>query len=114
MFPEAKLSSDRLKEFLDTGKDWTRLRTSITGVFVLKLPPYKSAPSRLAMELNPVNERGAPAKRRGLVLRTASELNAFNDLYQYDKLAKLMGMLDDVNPETGAVRARKDEDLIEL
>lgn len=108
------MSSNRLKEFLDTGKDWTRRRTSIPGVFVLKLPVYKSAPSRLVVELNPINERGTPTKRRGLVLRTPSELNAFNDLYQYDKLVKLIDMLVEVNPKAGAGRARKDEDVIEL
>lgn len=99
---------------METGKNWARWRTSIPGVFVLKLPAYKRSPSRLAVELNPVNERGTPIKRRGLVLRTVTELEAFNDLYQYDKLTKLMNMLDDVNPKKVHSRAVKDVEVIEL
>jgi len=53
-----ELSEDRLVEFLRSGKDWGRLRTSVPGVFVLKLPAYKGSPSRLAIELNPVGEDG--------------------------------------------------------
>lgn len=108
------LSSDKLKEFLETGKDWSRIMTSIPGVFVLKLPVYKRAPSRLAIEINPVNESSRSTKRRGLVLRTPSELEAFNGVYQFEKLEKLMGMLEGVNPRPGAGRPRKDEEVIEL
>jgi len=108
------LSSDRLREFLETGKDWSRLRTSVPGVFVLKLPVYKRSPSRLAIELNPVNEIGNPTKRRGLVLRTRSELESFNEAYQFDKLAKLIGLLEGVNPKPGAAQGRKDKEVIEL
>ena len=108
------LSSDKLKEFLDTGKDWSRLRTSVPGVFVLKLPVYKRSPGRLAIEINPVNEIGTPLKRRGLVLRTVSELEAFNGVYQYERLAKLIDLLEAVNPGPGAGGARKGERVIEL
>jgi len=101
------LSSDSLREFLETGKDWSRLRTSVPGVFVLKLPVYKRSPSRLAIELNPVNEIGNPTKRRGLVLRTRSELEGFNEAYQFDKLAKRARGDPAITgaPETGRFRA---------
>ena len=72
-----ELSEDRLVEFLRSGKDWGRLRTSVPGVFVLKLPAYKGSPSRLAIELNPVGEDGLPKKKRGLVLRSKAELEDF-------------------------------------
>jgi len=68
------LSEEKLTEFLKNGKDWSRMRTSVEGVFVLKLPAYKGSPSRLAVELNPVGEDGSPKKRRGLVLRSTAEL----------------------------------------
>jgi hypothetical protein len=32
------------------------VRTSVPGVFVLKLPAYRGSPTRLAVELNPVGE----------------------------------------------------------
>ena len=43
-----------------------RLKTSVPGVFVLKMPAYKTSPARLAIELNPTDESGAPTKKRGL------------------------------------------------
>lgn len=108
------MSEGKLAEFLKSGKDWSRLRTSLPGVFVLKLPAYKGSPSRLAIELNPVGEDGAPKKRRGLVLRSKAELEDFKQLFQYDKLSKLMEMLEAVNPKVEAGRRVKGEEFIEL
>jgi len=107
------MAEEKLADFLDTGKEWSRLRTSVPGVFVLKLPAYKRSPSRLAIELNPVDRIGNPSKRRGLVLRTTAELEAFNELYKYDKLSKLLGMLDGIN-QVKTDKGRKEEPVIEL
>ena len=100
--------------FLKTGKDWSRVKTSVPGVFVLKLPMYKSAPTRLAVELNPTDGAGRPKKRRGLVLRTRNDLEEFKELFQYERLSKLLRMLDQINPEVEARKPRKDEEVIEL
>ena len=108
------MSEEKLADFLRKGKDWSRLRTTIPGVFVLKLPSYKSSPTRLAVELNPVDESGKPKKRRGLVLRSSGELEDFKELFQYEKLSKLLGILDSVNPKVEAVRRKKEEEIIEL
>ena len=101
-------------DFLKTGKDWSRLRTSVQGVFVLKLPAYRSSPTRLAVELNPVDEGGNPKRRRGLILRFSDDLEDFKGLFQYDKLSKLLASLDSFNPKVGAERRRKGEEVLEL
>ena len=108
------MSEEKLAGFLKTGKDWSRLMTSISGVFVLKLPPYRRSPTRLAVELNPVDEGGKPKKRRGLVLRSSAELEDIKELFQYEKLSKLLNMIDSVNPEIVAGRRRRGEEIIEL
>ena len=107
------MSEEKLVSFLKAGKDWSRLATTVPGIFVLKLPAYKSSPSRLAVELNPVDEAGKPKKRRGLVLRSMAELEEFRELIQNEKLTKLMSMVDSVNPKVEAGR-RKGEEIIEL
>ena len=99
-----------LKEFLDKGKDWERLNTSLPGVYVLKLPKYQRSPSRLAVELNPVDGQGNPTKKRGLVLRSGEELDAINELFQYERLSRLLGILDDLNQ----LKAVKGDKVIEL
>jgi hypothetical protein len=108
------LSEEKLAEFLKNGKDWSRLRTTVQGVFVLKLPAYKGSPSRLAVELNPVGEDGSPKKRRGLVLRSAAELEDYRELFQYEKLSKLIGILEKINPKVEAEKRRRGEEIIEL
>ena len=108
------MSEEKLVNFLKTGKDWSRLATTVPGIFVLKLPAYKGSPSRLAVELNPVDETGKPKKRRGLVLRSMDELEEFRELLMNEKLTKLMDMLESVNPKVEAVRRRKGEEIIEL
>jgi len=108
-----RLAEEKLAEFLKVGKDWSRLATTVPGVFVLKLPAYKRQPSRLAVELNPVDEAGKPKKRRGLVLRSKAELEEFKELFQYEKLSKLLEMIDNVNPKVEAPRRRREE-VIEI
>jgi hypothetical protein len=108
------LSEEKLADFLKTGKDWSRLRTSVLGVYVVKLPPYRSSPARLVVELNPVDEAGTPKKRRGLVLRSTGELEEFRELFSDEKLPKLLGMIDSLNPKVEAGKRRKEEGVIEL
>jgi len=100
-------------EFLESGEDWGRMKTTIPGVFVLKLPSYKSSPARLVVELNPVDDRGKPKKRRGLILRSTKELEEFKEMFRYEKLLKLLEMLDSINSKAGA-KVEEKEDVIEL
>ncbi len=108
------MSEEKLENFLKTGKDWSRLRTSVPGVFVLKLPPYKRSPTCLAVELNPVDEAGKPKKRRGLIIRSSTELEEFKELFQYEKLSKLQSILDSVNPKVESVKRKKEDEVLEL
>ena len=108
------MSEEKLVDFLKTGKDWSRIRTSVASVFVVKLPPYRSSPARLVVELNPVDETGNPKKRRGLVLRSSAELEEFKELFREEKLPKLLSMLDSVNPKVEAGKRRREEGVLEL
>lgn len=108
------MSEEKLGDFLKTGKDWSRIRTSVAGAFVLKLPPCRSAPVQLVVELNLVDETGNPNKRRGLVLMSSAELEEFKGLFRDEKLPKLLGMIDSVNSKVKAGKRRKEEEVIEL
>jgi len=108
------LSEEKLRDFLKTGKDWSNLRTSVPGVFVLKLPAYKTSSTRLAVELNPVGEGGSPKRRRGLILRSSVDLEDFEKLFQRETLSKLLSMIDSVNPKAEAAGRKKGEEVLEL
>jgi hypothetical protein len=108
------MTEEKLAGFLQTGKDWGRLKTTVRGVFVLKLPAYRSSPPRLAVELNPVDEEGAPMKRRGLILRSRSELESFRGILQDERLSALLGAMDAVNPGSMAGKRQTGDDVLEL
>ena len=108
------MSEDKLRDFLKTGKDWSTLRTSVPGVFVLKLPAYRASLARLAIELNPVDESGNTKRRRGLILRFGGDLEDFEKLFQHETLSKLLSMIESVNPKVGAAGRKKGEEVLEL
>jgi len=103
-----------LSDFLKTGEDWGRIKTSIPGVFVIKMPAYRSSPTRLAVEINPVDASGNPTKRRGLYIRFNDELESFREILNEEKLSNLMEMLDSVNPSVESERRGKSDKIIEI
>jgi hypothetical protein len=92
-------TDERLLEFLRDGTDWERKPTSIAGVFLLKLPPFKGRPATLAIEVNPVDSTGSPSKKRGIVLRSEAEIGEINKLVSNPKLSQLAKSIDEVNPQ---------------
>ena len=108
------MSEEKLEDFLRTGSDWEKLKTSVPGVFIQKLPPYRSSPARLAVEINPVDATGNPTKRRGLLLRYTDEYEAFKEILTDEKLPRLLEMLERVNPGQGRGAKKKGDDVIEI
>ncbi|KXA94181.1 hypothetical protein AKJ65_05115 [candidate division MSBL1 archaeon SCGC-AAA259E19] len=94
---------------MEDGDDWERKKTSVGGVFVLKLLKYKSSPPRLAIELNPTDSRGNPTKKRGLMIRNLKELGTFRDLIGEEGLDDLMDTMIEVNPGKGKVTRPEEE-----
>ena len=90
---------ERLSQFLREGKNWERKATSIPGVFLIKLPEYKSKPPYIAMEINPVHSTGAATKKRGILIKSSSELEQISNILTNAKIVQLATSLDEVNPE---------------
>ncbi len=103
----------RLGDFLKSGKDWERKPTSVLGVFVLKLPPFRGSPARLSVELNPVDSSGRPTRKRGVLVRSSEELTEYKKLIGDEKVASLLKNIDELTPKS----AKKEEtgpDIIEI
>ena len=90
---------DRLTGFLRDAHDWERRATSIPGVFLLKLPSSRTRQAAIAIEINPVDSAGSATKKRGIVVRSVSELDEFNRILANQKLVDLARMVDLVNPK---------------
>lgn len=108
-------SEGKLSLFLKTGSDWGKLKTSVPGIFILKMPAYKNSPARLAVELNPVDASGSPTKKRGIVLRSREELEEYRAIFLVEKLAPLLEEMEKVNPElTKQQVVKKGEEVLEI
>jgi hypothetical protein len=107
------MSEEKLSEFLETSKDWGKVKTSVSGVFVLKMPGTKNRQPSLAVEINPVDAGGSPTKRRGLIIRSVEELLEFKEILTNEKIENLLEMLEDVNPES-AKKGRVVKEVIEI
>jgi hypothetical protein len=106
------MSEEKLEEFLQTGKDWAKIKTSVPGVFVLKMPSSKNREPSLSVEVNPVDSSGSPTKRRGLIIRSVDEFLEFKDILGNDKVETLLEMLEDINPAT--TDSKQSKEVIEL
>jgi hypothetical protein len=100
----------RLRDFLRSGGDWERSRTSIPGVFVVKLPGRGPRGAELALEINPVDGQGQPRKRRGYMVRGRAELEELSRILSDARLARLAEALEAVNPRT----VRNDSRMIDI
>jgi hypothetical protein len=90
---------DKLSAFLNKSRDWERRPTNISGIFLLKLPSSKSRQASIAIEINPVDASGAATKKRGISIRSTSELDQFNRILADQKIIELAKRIDEVNPK---------------
>jgi hypothetical protein len=73
-------ANERLRQFLNGGGNWERKATNIPGAFLFRLAATKGRPVSLAIEINPVDAFGSITKKRGVVIRSASELDEISRL----------------------------------
>lgn len=87
-----------IKESMETASEWEKKRTSVPGIFLVRLPGPKF---RVMLEFNPPSASGAPSKRKGLYFSEASALEAarraFSD-QRMDDLVAAVHVLEDRAP----------------
>jgi hypothetical protein len=87
-----------LRDLLKHGRKFERLRTSEPGVFVRKIPPSKSEPGYLAVEINPVGTDGFPKNKIGVIIRDQGELDAIRTILagkKVDEILQAIGKVGD-------------------
>src|ERR687886_293350 len=106
-------TDERLAGFLKDGTDWERKPTSVPGVFILRLPPFKGRSATLAIEINPVDSTGSPSKKRGILVKSQEEISEINKLLSNPKLSQLAKSIDEINPPKKS-SAKDPGDIIEI
>ena len=105
----------RLTEFLQNGKDWERKQTNIPGVFLIRLPQFRSRPACVGVELDVLNRGGGGNRRRGIILRTTGELQQLMDTINNKKLFELTSSIEKVNPvQQPNTGANLDNEIFEI
>jgi hypothetical protein len=105
----------RLIEFLEKGKDWERKQTNIPGVFLIRLPQFRSRPACIGVELDVLNRGGGGNRRRGIILRTTDELQHLLDIVNNKKLSELTSSIEKVNPlQQANIGANLDNEIFEI
>ena len=105
---------ERLTQFLKDGKDWEKKATSIPGVFLLRMPTFKSRPPSIVVEVNPLDTSGSPTKKRGTIIRSGSELEQIRNIITNPKLEQLAKSVDDANPEIKTSSKIASADIFEI
>ena len=105
----------RLKEFLENGKDWERKQTNIPGVFLIRLPQFRSRPACIGIELDMFNRGGGGNRRRGIILRTSEELQQLLGMVTNKKLSQLTSSIEKINPvQQSNMGANLDSEIFEV
>ena len=109
-------ANERLRQFLSDGRNWERKATNIPGAFLFRLPATKGRPASLAIEINPVDTYGSITKKRGVVIRSASEFDEISRLLSHPKVNELAIKIDVVNPkrEANTLTGQASSDIFEI
>ncbi|MFL6420644.1 MAG: hypothetical protein ACJ71P_14745 [Nitrososphaeraceae archaeon] len=111
--------NEKLGQFLREGQDWEKKPTNIPGASLLKLPTFKKSPPSIAIEINPINATtGSATKKKGIIIRSGSELEQINQLLSNPKVVELAKKIEAVNPKTKedstTRRRRSNTDVFEI
>jgi hypothetical protein len=105
----------RLTDFLNEGKDWERKQTNVPGVFLLKLPAFRSRPACVAIEIDAMGRGGGGGnRRRGLIIRTKEDIEQLSNILNNDKVMELASALEKVNPIQTSTSSTIDSEVFEI
>jgi hypothetical protein len=91
-------------------EEWTRKKTSIPGIFLIRMP---GKGLRVMLMFSPIDEVGNPRKRRGLFFSDAETLRQARRSFPDERLDALIAAVQQVNgPATGDTNAA--EDVLEV
>ncbi len=104
---------ERLKKYGKDMTDWERMRTSVAGVSIVKLPS-KGDDLNFGLELLPVNEDGVPVKKKGLFVTSIDQWEAFKELFNSSKALDLITTISELKKERAIEPTEESEEVFEI
>jgi hypothetical protein len=111
---ENETVDNRLSDFVKEGKDWERKQTSVPGVFLLRLPAFRSRPACVAIEIDALNRGGSGGRKRGIIIRSKEEIKQLSNILNNDKVIELASAVEAVNPVQTSTSSPVDSEIFEI
>ena len=89
------------------------MRTSVSGVSIVKLPS-KGEDLNFGLELLPVNEEGIPVKKKGLFITSINQWEAFKELFNSPKALDLINNISELKKERAVEPTEESEEVFEI
>ncbi len=89
---------EQIEKVKKSSQPWERVKTSVDGIFIVKMPGSRNRQEAIAAELNPAKE-GKPTKKRGVFILSKKELEEIRKILTHPKLDELMAVIDRLNPK---------------
>jgi hypothetical protein len=86
-----------MRDMLKHGRKFERMRTDEPGIFVRKIPQSKDEPAYLAIEINPVDEKGYPIHKIGVIIRSQSDLDVIREILSQKRVDEVLRAIKRVN-----------------
>lgn len=96
---------DKLHRDMEHADDWERRKTSIPGIFIVKMPKEL----RIRLEFNPPNDSGDPSKRKGLFFEDMETVQAARKAFSDGRVEELVEAVHKFNGDTGRKSGGNDE-----
>ncbi|NWF95941.1 MAG: hypothetical protein HXY34_07330 [Candidatus Thorarchaeota archaeon] len=91
---------ESLKDMLKHGRRFERVKTSIDGVFIRRIPQSRDEPACLVLEVNPIGRSGNPMNRVGSIIRNMDELNAIRAILSQESVDEIMVAIERANRQS--------------
>jgi hypothetical protein len=108
----AEEANERLKQFLNDARNG-KGRLLIYQVYFCSDYPVLKEDLPL-FEINPVDTHGSITKKRGVVIRSASELDEISHLFGHTRVGEPSKKIDAVNPKREAATSKGHPDIFEI
>ena len=105
----AKLTED-LRKAMEHAEDWERRKTSIPGIFLVKMPDKDL---RVMLMFNPPDDTGNPRKKKGLFFDDADTVEAAREAFPDERLDDLLAAVEKLNVASGK-RPADDGDVFQV
>ena len=102
--------AEEIKRTMEHAEDWERRKTSIPGIFLVKMPDKNF---RIMLLFNPPDSAGNPSKKKGLFFADSKTIKAAREAFPDPRIDTLVAAVEKLNLESGH-KVAEDEEVLQI